>query len=128
MNNLKAVLDRIQDAGFKLKPAKCKLCCEQVLHLAHVISVAGVLPDPSKLRVLAEWPLPTTVRELQSFFGFVNFYSDFIDEQTAMTSSLYNLTAVQKGIELVNFKPEDVERFAKLKRCLCAAPRLAHPN
>ena len=128
VNDLRAVLDRIRDAGHKLKPAKCKLFCEQELYFGHVISAAGVSPDPAKLRVLAEWPLPTTVREMQSFLGFVNFYSDFIDEQTALTSSLYNLTAARKGTELVNFRPEDVERFAELKRRLCAAPRLAHPN
>ena len=79
VNDLRVVLDRIRDAGLKLKPAKCKLFCEQVLYLGHVISAAGVSPDPAKLRVLAEWPLPKTVRELQSFFGFVNFYSNIID-------------------------------------------------
>ena len=88
VNDLRAVLDRIRDAGFKLKPAKCKLFCEQVLHLGHVILPAGVSADPVKLRVLADWPLPTTVRQLQSFLGVVNFYSDFIDEQTTLTSSL----------------------------------------
>ena len=88
VNDLRAVLDRIRDAGLKLKPAKCKLFCKQVLYLGHVISPGGVSPDPSKLRVLPDWPLPTTVRELQSFLGFVNFYSDFIAEPTAMTSLL----------------------------------------
>ena len=99
-----------------------------MLYLKHVISAAGVSPDPAKLCVLAEWLLPTTVRELQSFLGFVNFYSDFIDEQTALTSSLYDLTAARKGTEAVYFISKDVERFAELKRRLCAAPRLAHPN
>ncbi len=47
--------------------------------------------------MLADWPLPTTVRELQSFLGFVNFYSDFIDEQTALTFSRYDLTAARKS-------------------------------
>ena len=85
-------------------------------------------PDPAKLRVLADWPLPTTVRELQSFLGFVNFYSDFIDEQTALTSSLHDMTAACKGTEPVHFTRQDIERFAELKRRLCAAPCLAHPN
>ena len=78
--------------------------------------------------MLADWPLPTTVRELQSFLGFVNFYSDFIDEQTALTSSLYDLTATRKSTEPVHFTREDIERCAELKHRLCAAPCLALPN
>ncbi len=108
VNDLRAVLDRIRDAGLKLKPTKCKLYCEQVLYLGHVISAAGMSPDPAKLRVLADCTLPTTVRELQSFLGFVNFYSDFIDEQTALTSSLYDLTSARKGTEPVHFSAEDI--------------------
>ena len=97
VNNSRAVLDRNCDVGLKLKLAKCKLFCEQVLYLGHVISAAGVSPDTAKLRLLSEWPVPKTVRELQSFLGFVNFYSDFIYKQTALTSSLYNLTSERKG-------------------------------
>ena len=69
-------------------------------------------PDAAKLRVLGDWPLLTTVLELQSFLGFVNFYSDFSDEQTALTSSLYDMTAARKGTEPVHFTREDIERFA----------------
>ena len=77
--DLQTVLDRIRDAGLKLKPAKCNLFCKQVLYLGHVISATGITPDPAKLRVVANWPIPTTVRELQSFLGFVNFNNEFID-------------------------------------------------
>ena len=111
LNDLRAVLDRIRDAGLKWKPAKCKLFCEQVLNLGHVISPAGVSLDPAKLLVPADWFLPKTVRELQSFLGFVNFYLDFIVEQTVLTSSLYDLTAARKGNEPVHFTREDIERF-----------------
>ena len=74
VNDLRANLDRIRDAGHKFKPTKCKLYCEQVLYLRNVISADGVSPESAKLCVLADWPVPTTVRELQSFLGFVNFY------------------------------------------------------
>ncbi len=57
VNDLRAVLDRIRDAGLKLKPAKCKLFCEQVLYLGHVISPANVSFDHAKLRALADWPV-----------------------------------------------------------------------
>ena len=78
--------------------------------------------------MLADWPIPTTVRKLQSFLGFVNFYSNFIDEQTALSTSLHDVTAARKGNEPLHFSAEDIEQFNKLKRCLCVAPRLANPN
>ena len=85
---------------------KGKLFCEQVLYLVHVIFAAGVSPDPSKLRVLAYWLIFTTVRKLQSFLGFMNFYSDFIDEHTALTASRYYLTAARNGTEPVHFSAQ----------------------
>ena len=51
-----------------------------------------------------------------------------IDEQTALTASLNDLTAARKGTEQVHFSADDVERFNVIKRRLCATPRLAHPN
>ena len=47
--------------------------------------------------------------------------------QTALTSSLYDLTAARKGTEPVKFLPAHVEAFNEIKRLLCATPRLAHP-
>ena len=42
ITDLQTVLDRIRDAGLKLKPAKCNLFCEQVLYFGHVISAACI--------------------------------------------------------------------------------------
>ena len=126
--DLRAVFDRIRAAGLKLKPSKCSLFCDQVLYLGHVISADGVSPDPAKLRVLADWPLPTTVREMQSFLGFVNFYGDYISDATELTAPLYDLTAARKGDESIKLDAEHIESFEEIKRRLCAAPRLAHPD
>ena len=125
--DLTTVLDRIRDAGLKLKPAKCNLFCEQVFYLGLVISATGITPNPVKLHVLANWPIPTTVRELQSFLGFVNIYNEFIDEQTTLTSSLYVLTAACKGTEPVQFLPTHVEAFSdkasSLRSSVTRAPK-----
>ena len=79
-----------------------------------MISAAGIIPDPAKLRVLANLGIPTTVRELQLFLGFVNFNNEFIDEQTALTSWLYDLTAARKGTELLQFVPAHVKAFNEI--------------
>ena len=38
------------------------------------------------------------------------------------------MTAARKITEQVHFSAEDIERFNEIKRRLCAAPLLAHPN
>ena len=104
------------------------LIANQVLYLGHVISAAGVSHDPAKLRVLADWPTPKTVREMQFFLGFVNFYGDYISDATELTAPLYDLTAARKGDESIKLNAEHFKSFEKIKRRLCAVPRLAHPD
>ena len=67
--------------------------------MGHVINKYGIAPDPAKLRVLAIWPIPETVRAVQSFRGFVNWYGDFIPDTTRLTAPLYALAAGRKGTE-----------------------------
>ena len=126
--DLSAVLDRIRAAGLKLKPSKCSLFREQVLYLGHVISAAGVSPDPEKLRVLREWRAPSKVREMQSFLGFVNFYAEYLADATQLTAQLYDLTSERKGDDPIELSPENIAAFEEIKRRLCAAPQLAHPD
>ena len=126
--HLSAVLDKIRAAGLKLKPSKCSLFCDQTLYLGHVISAAGVSPDPGKLRVLAEWPVPTTVRKMQSFLAFINFNGDFIACSKELTAPLYDLTAASKGEDQIQLNRDKNKAFAEIKRRLCAAPQLAHPD
>ena len=128
INDLQAVLDSVRAAGLKLKLVKCKMFCEQVLYLGNVITAAGMTSDPAKLRVLADWPVPTTVREIQSFLAFVNFYCNFIDELTAPTATLYEWTTARNSTEPVRVLAKHGKIFKEIKRRLCVAPQLAHPN
>ena len=126
ISDLRAVLERIRSAGLKVKPAKCFLFRNHVLYLDHLIFAAGVAPDPAKLQVLADWPKPTTVREMQSFLGLVNFYDDYIADATELTAQLYDFTASKKGDDLVKLLAENIKSFEEIKSRLCYGPRLAH--
>ena len=126
--DLRAVFDRIRSAGLKLKPSKCSLFADHKLYLGHVISTAGVSPDPAKLRVLADWPTPKTVREMQSFLRFVNFYGDYISDATELTAPLHDLTAAREGDDSIKQTAKHLDSFKEIKSRLFAAPRLAHPD
>ena len=72
------------------------------------------------------WPVPETVRDVQSFLGFVNFYGDFIDNTTLLTSPLYELTVGHKGADRVHFDIQHRASFDEIKKRLCGGLRLAH--
>ena len=78
--------------------------------------------------MLADWPTPKTVREMQSFLGFVNLYGDYISEATELTALLNDITAARKGDESIKLTAEHLKSFEEIMRQHCAAPRLAHPD
>ena len=87
-----------------------------MLYLGHVISLAGVSRDRAKLSVLADWPTPKTVRELQSFVKFINLYGDYISDASELTAPLYDLTAARKGDKSIKLTAEHLESFEEIKR------------
>ena len=73
VNYLRAILDRIRDAGIKLKPARCKLFCNQVLYLWHIISAAGVSPYRAKLPCLLTGLSTQLFANCSRFFALLTF-------------------------------------------------------
>ena len=49
INRVEEVLERIEAAGLKLKPAKCLLLQQEVVFLGHVVSGDGVKPSPTNI-------------------------------------------------------------------------------
>lgn len=75
---LKRVLQRLKEYGLKLAPGKCQFFQTSVRYLGHVVSERGVETDPEKVKALTTWPIPTNLKELQSFLGFAGYYRRFI--------------------------------------------------
>ena len=71
----------------------------------------GVSPDTAKLHVLSTWPVPETVRDVQSFFGFINFYGEIIPSSTHLTALLYNMTVGKKGTDKVSLNADKLAAF-----------------
>ena len=65
--NLASVLTRILGARLRLKPKKCKFAQTSVEYLGHVVSVAGIQTDPTKVEAVQKFPEPQDVKTLHSF-------------------------------------------------------------
>ncbi|EGN91319.1 hypothetical protein SERLA73DRAFT_157576, partial [Serpula lacrymans var. lacrymans S7.3] len=68
------VLQILADNQLYLKPEKCEFEKKEVEYLGMIISHDTIRMDPLKVQAVAEWPIPRTKKELQSFLGFSNFY------------------------------------------------------
>ena len=54
-------LERIQEAGMKLKPNKCHFLQPEVEFLGHIITMEGVRPNRANVQKLVQWPEPTNM-------------------------------------------------------------------
>lgn len=50
----------------------CSFGLSSISYLGHVITAHGVEMDPKKVRVVVEWPLPTTTKEVPGFLGLTS--------------------------------------------------------
>ena len=91
LNNLTAVLNRLQEAGLRLKKEKCSFCVPEVEYLGHIISAAGLKPSPNKVRAIVEAPRPTKISELKSFLGLISYYTKFLPNLADSLAPLYKL-------------------------------------
>jgi deoxyuridine 5'-triphosphate nucleotidohydrolase len=104
---------------------KCEFFKEAVEYLGHIISSQGIATDPKKVEVIKAWPVPTNLKELQSFLGLCNYYRRFIKDYSRIATSLTNLTHKDTPYE---WTPANTQAFEELKQQMTEAPVLCIPD
>ena len=122
---LSAVLQRIRNAGLKLKPSKCRLFQRRVVFLGHVLSDEGIEPDPEKVAAVVNWPVPTNLTEVRAFLGLASYYRTFIKDFSKIAAPLHELS--KKGHRFMWDERRQLA-FEALKDRLTSAPVLAAPD
>uniref|UniRef100_A0A4W5RRF9 ribonuclease H n=1 Tax=Hucho hucho TaxID=62062 RepID=A0A4W5RRF9_9TELE len=88
INHVRIVLARLLENQLYVKAEKCEFHVKQTSFLGYRISYHGVKMEEGKVQAVTEWPQPTTVKELQRFLGFANFYRRFIRNYSTIASPL----------------------------------------
>jgi hypothetical protein len=57
-----------------------------------IICPGQVAMDPAKLSGISQWHIPSSVKEVQLFLGFCNFYHHFISHYSDLARPLIDLT------------------------------------
>ena len=124
LEHLHAVIERLQAVGLKLKPTKCHFVREQVEYLGHLITPAGLQPNPRLIEAVERFPAPQDVKSLRRFIGLCSYYRRFVPKFAAIAGPL-QLT--RKDVPF-HWSPECKRAFAELKHRLVTAPVLMYPS
>jgi hypothetical protein len=119
------VLDHMREHKLYLWPEKCEFERTKIEYLGVIISHNRVEMDPVKIVGVAEWPMPSNKKEVQSFVGFINFYRHFIPGFSHHAHALFDLT--MNNVRFIWGLPQE-DSFMKLKELVTSAPVLVLPD
>jgi hypothetical protein len=123
---VKKVLQRLQEAGLKIDIDKCEFSTKSTKYLGYIIEAEkGIRMDPKKIKAIEEWGAPQSVKGVQGFLGFANFYRPFIKDFSKVAAPLTALTKQEYKGRKFDLPPEAFEAFEKLKAAFITAPILA---
>ena len=123
---VKQVLQCLQFAHLFANAEKCEFKQPCVDYLGFVISAQGVQMNPKKLATITDWPLPKTIKQVQSFLGFTNFYRQFIHHYSELASPLHLLTTKTSQMSFKGLDKSAKHAFEALKLSFTTAPLLRH--
>ena len=91
VGHVRRVLQLLSDAQLQVNLEKCQFHVNKVEFLGYVISPEGISMDPAKVAVIANWPTPHSVHDIQVFLGFSNFYRRFIKNFSKLVGPITRL-------------------------------------
>ena len=93
-------------------------------YLGHIVSHEGVKVDPSKIKAIKEWKIPTSIKHLQGFLELMGYYCKFVKNYGRIAVPL--TTLLKK--DAFSWTLEVTEAFEHFKEAMCQAPILATPD
>ena len=88
---VRQVLERLRKFKLFVNLAKCVFMTQFVEFLKFIISNYGVFMDSRRVKSIRTWPHFISLRELQVFLGFANFYRRFVECYAKITRFLTEL-------------------------------------
>lgn len=125
MSTLREVFRRLSDASLTLNLAKCEFGKGTVLYLGQQVGSGKVCPADAKVKALAEFPVPSTRRELRRFLGMSGFYRRYCRNFSTVAAPLTALTS--PSCQFI-WTSECQNAFENLKGLLCCSPVLSAPD
>lgn len=125
MSSLKMVFDRLAKASLTVNLAKCEFAKATVTYLGKQVGQGTVRALDDKVKAIADFPVPTTRRELRRFIGMAGYYRSFCRNFSSVIAPLTSLLSTERQFK---WSPECQHAFQSAKALLTSAPVLAAPD
>ena len=120
---VKKVPERMREAELQLDVSKCEFEGKTTEYLSFIIEVnKSIIMDPAKIEIIIKWEALKTVKEVQRFLGFVNFYRKFVKNFSQLVMLLTNF--MRKKNTKFDWSRTTNEVFSKLKQIFVTVPLL----
>jgi hypothetical protein len=127
--HLRLVFERLREFGLVINREKCVFAVGSLEFLGHQVSAEGARPLCSYVEAVEGSPPPSTIKELQTFLGLINFYRRFLPGAASIVKPLTDsLRGSKSAQEVLTWTPEMEASFKAAKASLSRATWLGHPD
>ncbi|CAN2389180.1 K02A2.6-like, partial [Pristimantis euphronides] len=112
--HLRAVFQILLDNSLYAKREKCEFGVTFIAFLGHILTSDAITMDPAKVKAVLDWVQPSSLKALQRFLGFTNYYRKFNKNVSIIAKPLTDLTI--KGSNVTDWSREAVIAFQNLKQ------------
>lgn len=129
LQHLETVFTLLRKHGLAVNEQKCHFAQERVQFLGHTIDRKAIVPLPSKVEAIDNFPRPNIRQELRRFIGMINFYRRFLPNAAETQLPLQKLLGpcIKNDKSIINWSNETIKSFQQCKQMLRDAAMLAHP-
>ena len=114
---------RLESAGLKLHPDKCKLFQKKVSFAGADLTEDGIEVDQKKIEAIQDMCLPKTKKMMMALLGSFNWFRNVVKDFAELTRPMINTLKEPKFV----LTEDATESIKKLKDALTKAPILIYP-
>ena len=76
---------------------KCQFSTDKVYFLRYIMSSSGIYIEPEHIKSIKNWSKLQSIKEIQLFIGFANFYRWFIQNFNTIANLLTSILKIGPG-------------------------------
>ncbi|GMF56292.1 unnamed protein product [Phytophthora fragariaefolia] len=125
---LDRVLKRCEEQQIYVKLSKCQFCVDEIPCLGDFVGRKGVRMNPDKVKIIAEWPVPKTKKQMERFLGATVYVSRFCNDFAQFAGPLHDNNKGKCPRDAIELSDDPLRCFNELKNRLTSPPALTLPG